>query len=87
MNAGQQENVASGDSLTLISSLLDLEPRGPIVDTKGRLLAGTTGHVVVVADPTQSRYYAPFPDGRTMISASTADRPEGAGLEPVAMPQ
>ena len=25
-------------------------PRGPIVDTKGRLLAGTTGHVVVVAD-------------------------------------
>jgi penicillin-binding protein 2 len=25
-------------------------PRGPIVDTKGRPLAGTTGHVVVVAD-------------------------------------
>ena len=25
-------------------------PRGPIVDTKGRLLAGTAGHVVVVAD-------------------------------------
>jgi penicillin-binding protein 2 len=25
-------------------------PRGPIVDTKGRLLVGTTGHVVVVAD-------------------------------------
>jgi penicillin-binding protein 2 len=25
-------------------------PRGPIVDSKGRLLAGTTGHVVVAAD-------------------------------------
>ena len=27
-------------------------PRGPIVDSKGRLLAGTTGHLVVVADVT-----------------------------------
>jgi penicillin-binding protein 2 len=26
-------------------------PRGAIVDDKGRLLAGTTGHIVVVADP------------------------------------
>ena len=25
-------------------------PRGPIVDSKGRILAGTTGHVVIVAD-------------------------------------
>ena len=25
-------------------------PRGPIVDSKGRVLAGTTGHLVVAAD-------------------------------------
>ena len=25
-------------------------PRGPIVDAKGRVLAGTTGHLVVAAD-------------------------------------
>lgn len=28
-----------------------LGPRGAIVDSKGRTLAGTTGHIVVVADP------------------------------------
>ena len=43
-------------------------PRGPIVDTKGRPLAGTTGHVVVVADVAtlgafDSKGWSPSPTG------------------------
>jgi penicillin-binding protein 2 len=47
-------------------------PRGPIVDAKGRKLAGTTGHVVVVADvgalgTLDKTGWNPTPDGEAAL--------------------
>jgi cell division protein FtsI/penicillin-binding protein 2 len=48
-------------------------PRGPIVDAKGRILAGTTGHLVIAADVaalgvTDSSGWHPTSDGLASLA-------------------